>query len=107
MGRLSDRDVDALTQMQYEDALADDEPWALEALAVRQWASLHGKRVAVEFDDGSTAEGVWEWHGARRTGLAPDDDQFYLVYINDRDGRLIVGTDARNFDKVTVLHAAR
>jgi hypothetical protein len=35
MGRLSNRDVDALVQMQYEDALADEEPWALDAFDAR------------------------------------------------------------------------
>lgn len=35
MSRLSDRDVDALTQMNYENALADGEEWAEEAYRVR------------------------------------------------------------------------
>lgn len=95
MGRLSNRDVDALTQMQYEDALADDEPWANEAFDVRQWAALDGKHVVCESECG-TDEGVWQWRG-------PRGDDFYLVYINTPDGELVVGTDPRNFTKITVL----
>lgn len=94
MGRLSDRDVDALVQAQYEDALADDVPWANEAFSVRQWMALNGKTVTVEFDDGMTATGVWEWRGE----TAPD---WYLVYIRSPEGWVIVGTDVRNFTKIT------
>lgn len=32
---LSNRDVDAIVQMQYEDALADEEPWAVESYEYR------------------------------------------------------------------------
>lgn len=95
MGRLSNRDVDDLTRMQYEDALADEEPWAMEAHDVRRWAALDGKHVRCESETGID-EGFWQWHGQR-------SDDFWLVYINDAEGRLVVGTDPRNFDKVTVL----
>lgn len=95
MGRLSNRDVDALTQMQYEDALADEEPWAIESAQVREWIALDGKHVVCEGECG-TDEGIWQWRG--QTG-----DDFYLVYINTPDGKLVVGTDPRNFDSITVL----
>lgn len=105
MSRLTNRDVDDLTHMEYEDALSDGEPWADESLAVREveaakerWAALNGKRVAVEFDDGCSAEGVWQYRGQTA-------EDFYLVYINAPEDPtwVVVGCDARSFDKVTVL----
>ncbi len=57
---------------------------------------LDGEGVAVEFADGTEADGFWEWVG--QTG-----DDFYLVRINELDGSLIVGADVRTFTKVTVL----
>ena len=38
MGRLSNRDVDELTEAVYEEALADEEPWALDAYEHRRAA---------------------------------------------------------------------
>lgn len=98
MGRLSNRDVDALTQMQYEEALADAEPWANEAFDVRQAMALDGKRVKVEFDGGCTADGVWTWKG-----MTTED--FWLVYVvhPEDSTRVLVGCDYRSFDKIEVV----
>jgi hypothetical protein len=82
--------------MNYEDALADGDEWADDAFDYRRWAALDGKRVRAEFNDWGSAEGVWKWKG--QTG-----EDFYLVYILDPDGHLVVGTDPRNFETVTVL----
>lgn len=96
MSRLSNRDVDAIVQMEYEDALGDGKEWALESHDYHRWVALDGKRVRVIMLEGDTYEGLWDWHG-------PTGDDFYLVYINDDQGKLIIGTDPRNMAEITVL----
>lgn len=51
MSHPSDSDMDALRQAEYEDALAREEPWALEAFATRQRAaSMDERDIAIPED---------------------------------------------------------
>lgn len=95
---MSNRDIDAVTRMQYEDALADEEPWALDAYDFHQAMALDGQHVKVEFDEGCTAEGVWCWKGQTA-------EDFWLVYIVKPEDPtwIVVGCDYRSFDKVEVV----
>jgi hypothetical protein len=96
MTRLPNRDVDDLIRGQYEEALMDDEPWAVESHDVHRWAALDGKRVRVESDEGG-AEGIWRWKGQTA-------EDFWLVYIvHPAEGYVILGTDPRNFTSIEIV----
>lgn len=97
---MSASDFEHLREMQYEDALTNEEPWAMDAYEVRKWAAMQGLRVRAESDEYGPVEGIWDWHG--QTG-----EDFFLVRILDEDGRIIAGTDPRNFDAVTPLGNGR
>lgn len=60
--------------------------------------ALDGYGVAVEFDDGTKAEGVW-------TKFVPRDGSQTMADIRKvlDPEFIIVGTDVRNFTKITVL----